>query len=244
MAAMRDGRTATRPEFRGVPTRTGRAIMALFGGLFLLPGLISLAVALLGESDAADRVGQCVGGGVFTLVGAYLCAPAFPGVVNRLLGSRIPGLSRCVSWLGAAAPGLLVLIMGLWPILCATGVVPMGDRLGDTPRWVGALAGLPFAAVGLYMLFGARLARRKTKLAKYLIGLLPLLIFSSFAAISSWIAFGPGERGFAEGGSGGLATIWFGSGEEILGRIAFGLGAVFLVLATAVGWWRYLRGNW
>jgi len=29
-----------------------------------------------------------------------------------------------------------------------------------------------------------------------------------------------------------------------LGRLAFGVGAVFLIVITLIGWWKYLRGRW
>jgi hypothetical protein len=53
---------------------------------------------------------------------------------------------------------------------------------------------------------------------QYLIG---LCIFACFDAISSWIAFGPGERQFS-------GTFMFGDAatNAAIGRIAFGTGAV------------------
>lgn len=53
---------------------------------------------------------------------------------------------------------------------------------------------------------------------QYLIG---LCIFACLGAISSWIAFGPGERQFS-------GTFMFGDAatNSAIGRIAFGTGAV------------------
>jgi hypothetical protein len=59
---------------------------------------------------------------------------------------------------------------------------------------------------------------------QYLIG---LCIFACFGAISSWIAFGPGERQFS-------GTFMFGDAatNAAIGRIAFGTGAVIIWLCT------------
>ena len=54
-------------------------------------------------------------------------------------------------------------------------------------------------------------------------------IFVSFAAIGSWVAFGPGDRAFT-------VSVPFGSGpaSEIVGRVAFGIGAIITWLCTIV----------
>ena len=61
--------------------------------------------------------------------------------------------------------------------------------------------------------------------AQYLIG---LCIFACFGAISSWVAFGPGERHFS-------GTFMFGDAttNATIGRVAFGTGAIIIWLCTA-----------
>jgi hypothetical protein len=71
-----------------------------------------------------------------------------------------------------------------------------------------------------------------------------LLIVTAMAAISGWIAFAPGSRTFEHGAANGILGFSWGSGSEMLGRAAFGFGAVFLIVITVVGWWRYLSGRW
>lgn len=81
-------------------------------------------------------------------------------------------------------------------------------------------------------------------LKKQIAGLFPLLIVTGMAAISSWIAFGPGDRQFEGGMSNGFLQYSWGNANQLLGRAAFGVGAVFLIVITAIGWWKYLRGRW
>ena len=52
-------------------------------------------------------------------------------------------------------------------------------------------------------------------------------IFACFALLGSWVAFGPGPRGF----SGGLMFFSHAT-DEIIGRAAFGFGAVLCWLGT------------
>jgi hypothetical protein len=74
-------------------------------------------------------------------------------------------------------------------------------------------------------------------LTQYLLG---LGIVGAMAAIASWVAFGPGRRTFT-------ATVPFlgrGPASEIVGRAAFGFGAVLMYVFLAmfavvgVGWLR------
>jgi hypothetical protein len=60
---------------------------------------------------------------------------------------------------------------------------------------------------------------------QYLTG---LCIFVCFGAISSWIAFGPGERHFS-----GTFVPGDAATNAAIGRIAFGAGAIIIWLCTA-----------
>ena len=71
-----------------------------------------------------------------------------------------------------------------------------------------------------------------------------MLIVSAMAAFSGWIAFAPGPRAFEGGLANGILGISWGDGSELLGRAAFGVGAVFLIVITVIGWWKYLSGRW
>jgi hypothetical protein len=78
---------------------------------------------------------------------------------------------------------------------------------------------------------------------KQILGLFPLLIVTGMAAISGWVAFGPGEREFESGVSNTLLGVTWGGGEMI-GRAAFGLGAIALIVIALIGWWKYITGRW
>jgi hypothetical protein len=69
---------------------------------------------------------------------------------------------------------------------------------------------------------GAPLWLRATQ---YLIG---LCIFGCFGAISSWIAFGPGERHFS-----GTFMFVDAATNAAIGRTVFGAGAIIIWLSTA-----------
>jgi hypothetical protein len=72
----------------------------------------------------------------------------------------------------------------------------------------------------------------------------PLLIVTAMVTISGWIAFAPGPRAFESGAANSILGFSWSGGSELLGRAAFGLGAVVLIAITVIGWWKYLRGRW
>ena len=100
----------------------------------------------------------------------------------------------------AAALGLAFFLAGVAIIIQLLGDAnDSGDLPAGTPFWLSA--------------------------KQYLIG---LCIFACFGAISSWIAFGPGERQFSGTFMSGDAAT-----NAAIGRIAFGTGAVIIWLCTA-----------
>lgn len=230
-------------QFRGAPTRVGRVILAVFGAPFVAGGMLLLGMAALGHGVAGERLAMAMGGAVFAAAGCFIWAPAFPGVVNRILSSDI----RVVRWLGPALPriamGGLVVTMGLVPMLAAVGVIPTDDASWHAPRWVGAVAGGLFVVAGLYILTQGAVERLQPGPKRWVQGLFPLVIISGFAVIASWVAFGPGERQFEGSAGNWLVGVSWGGGD-LAGRIAFGAGAVFLVVVALIGWWRYLAGRW
>jgi hypothetical protein len=117
--------------------------------------------------------------------------------------------------------------------------IPGGHANLHAPLWLVLCAGLAFflAGVGIAtQVLGhadadAEMpadAPRWLRMVQYLVG---LTIFCCFGAIAGWVAFGPGTRHFS-------GTLIFGSAatKEMIGRVAFGVGAVLIWLATiAVG---------
>lgn len=151
----------------------------------------------------------------------------------------------------AVALGFLFIAMGVFLVLFSVGLVPGAEASLEAPRWVGACAGLMFVLCGGAMIVGYAVAGgvgpdgdlpagtpRWVRLTQYLLG---LGIISSLAAIATWIAFGPGRRAFT-------VTLPFagrGPGDETVGRVVFGIGAVlmwvFLVVFLVVSVQRLRR---
>lgn len=123
--------------------------------------------------------------------------------------------------------GAGVAAAGLYFMLAALDLVPAGRLNG--PVWLGLAVGLAFflggAATMLQIAAGANErtgelppdAPRWMRAAQQLF---VLAIALCFAAIGSWVAFGPGTRHFT-----GSLPI-----GEIGGRIVFGIGAVIVWL--------------
>ena len=141
----------------------------------------------------------------------------------------------------AVALGLIVVAAGLVIAFLAVGLIGSGTAMSDqVPQWVGVCAGLAFVLAGAALIVGFAVAGGAgpdgdlppgtpwgIRLAQYLLG---LGIVGAMAAIASWVAFGPGRRTFT-------ATIPFlgrGSASEIVGRAAFGFGAVLMYIFLAV----------
>jgi hypothetical protein len=145
--------------------------------------------------------------------------------------------------------GALTAAMGLGIVLISLEVIPAGKA--NAPMWVVTLAGLCFLLGGLAILIPAAVtgeARRDgeipvgapqwLRVLQYLFG---LALFACFASIGSWIAFGPGARSFGIN----LPFLSTVEGSDMLGRIAFGIGALIawlgLIGFTVHGWRKLVR---
>jgi hypothetical protein len=134
--------------------------------------------------------------------------------------------------------GLIAGGAGLFFVLVGLGIVPPpgGKKALHAPLWVVFCAGLAFflggGALLLHVASGAKPtdddfppeAPQWMRVVRYLA---MVVIFVSFAVIGTWVAFGPGERTFT-------VSAPFGSGPagDIVGRIAFGIGAIITWLCT------------
>lgn len=113
--------------------------------------------------------------------------------------------------------GLLFVASGVFPMLAAFDVGPLGREDIQGPPWLGFVAGGTFVAAGLAIIAGPR--------ALLLNGLFAILALAGLAALGNWVAFGAGARAC----SGSLALPWLWGEGDFSGlacRIPFGLGAV------------------
>jgi hypothetical protein len=129
--------------------------------------------------------------------------------------------------------GTGIAAIGAYFLLVGVGALPLPSELHG-PMWLVLCVGLVFLLAGVAVMvqgFGrgneqgelAADAAPWLRAAQYLcVG----VIFAAFAAIASWIAFGPGERSF----SGTLPMV--GAIGAFIGRAMFGLSAIVLWLCT------------
>ncbi|HEY3777772.1 MAG TPA: hypothetical protein VGL35_06915 [Rhizomicrobium sp.] len=136
------------------------------------------------------------------------------------------------------ALGVLTAAIGTLPLLSVFGVLPSRPPApSDAPAWLGGAIGLTFFLGGVAVIvrsfssaddssgdLPATAPRAVRRAYEVLMMLIPILL----AVMLSWVAFGPGERQFViSGGSGGAAAAMSSSGgHQIIGRVAFGFGAV------------------
>lgn len=145
----------------------------------------------------------------------------------------------------AFAIGLVFAGGGLYFVLASFGVVPLAN-LGTVngPIWLVTCVGLVFGLAGVALLIRAVTGADDRHgdlpagspywlhVVYWLVG--PGVVVG-LAAIGTWIAFGPGERGFEM--SVPFITV---PANEWLGRVAFGFGAIitwltaFLMTRTVV----------
>lgn len=134
---------------------------------------------------------------------------------------------------GMIAFGLLFVAVGAFVVYMALGGAP--DSSLHAPRWVASVAGLMFSFAGLLVIVNALAGAPDGEIPasapfwlRLVQQLLVLAIFVSFGLVFSWVAFGPGERHFSV--STGLLSSH--NADEVGGRVAFGIGAVLIWLAT------------
>lgn len=145
---------------------------------------------------------------------------------------KTPASPKEMIGIGSAAA-----MAGTYFLLIGAGVLPVpgGPNNLHGPLWIVLCAGFAFFLGGaaiILQVMGRANAQGELpaqapfwmRAAQYLIG---VGIFASFAAVGSWIAFGPGERAFS--GSFGFLE---GNVGAAIGRIAFGIGAIIVWLAT------------
>jgi hypothetical protein len=128
--------------------------------------------------------------------------------------------------------------IGLYFVLVGLAVLPVpgGERNLHAPLWVVAAAGSTFLLGGLALILqivgGANAQGELPKGAPGWIKTTQVLfvlgIFVAFAATTTWVAFGPGERQF----SGNVPLA--GRANEIVGRVVFGIGAIAMWLGVLI----------
>jgi DMSO reductase anchor subunit len=142
----------------------------------------------------------------------------------------------------AAAIGFFFLLVGL-------GQIPSRP---NSPLWVVLVVGVCFLFGGLAVMLPAivtgevssdgSLPSGAPSWLRVLQLLFVLTILACLATIGSFVAFGPGTRSF------NISLPFFSSsgGSEIVGRVAFGFGAIIAwlcLIAAAVSGWRKLTSH-
>ncbi|HXZ21987.1 MAG TPA: hypothetical protein VEH78_04405 [Pseudolabrys sp.] len=145
-----------------------------------------------------------------------------------------PATSRGNYWCAALAA-----VTGIYFLTLGSGLlhIPGGRASLHGPQWLLLCVGLAFFLAGVAITVqtlghanpatGAlpAAAPRWMCAVQYLIG---FAISACLGTIASWIAFGPGERHFS-----GTFLFFDPATNAIIGRAAFGFGAVIIWLCTA-----------
>lgn len=146
--------------------------------------------------------------------------------------------------------GGVFVLAGLGIVLVGAGVLPVNPRDVHAPLWVIGCVGLAFMAAGASVALGTASdtteadgslpasAPLSLRLLQYGLG---LVVVTGLATVGTWVAFGTGERKFKSSIS-AFGVSHSGAGDEWIGRIIFGVGAVlcwlFLILVARQGWRR------
>jgi len=138
--------------------------------------------------------------------------------------------------------GPLLLAAGGLGLAVAFGLIQLEPSRTHAPLWIVGAIGVSFAAMGLVLLLDGIEALKRIR------GWLAFVFLIAFASVFNWVAFGPGERHFTSRSSFGVGPVGVSSassGDELGGRIAFGVFAVLLNLLIAsplILWlWRRVR---
>jgi len=158
------------------------------------------------KANARNRSGQCAGWLVPRQARRSRRIIAF---IMRQTQQISPGATLLI--------GLLFIASGVFPMLAAFDIGPLGADDINGPPWLGLVAGATFVAAGLAIMAGPQ--------APLLNSLFAMLALAGLAALGNWVAFGAGERVC----SGSISLPWVWSESDLAGlacRVPFGLGAL------------------
>jgi hypothetical protein len=143
--------------------------------------------------------------------------------------------------------GVMFIACALVPVLAGVGILPVRQSThSDAPVWIAVSIGLAFLFAGAVLLSDAvagglgpdgQLRADAPRWIKRFQSVMGLAIAVTLATITSWVAFGPGERHFSASVSLPFIAASKGGGDTA-GRWAFGFGAVLiwtLIAVTLVG---------
>lgn len=153
-------------------------------------------------------------------------------------------MERAASKRTTIALGALSALVGLIPLLAATGILPPPQHAPSdpAPSWMGWVIGLMFLGAGLLVIArgiwgGAAecdgsLAPDAPRALRAMNDLFGTGIAAGLASLFTWVAFGPGPRHFSMG----IDGLFFPGSNATPGRIAFGAGAMlgWLIVALMV----------
>ena len=126
--------------------------------------------------------------------------------------------------------GYSSLAMGAFIIAISAGLVPRALDGAHAPPWV------IFAAGGVFSLAGASILLRD-RIPLLLSELLANVLWTLFAAVAAWVAWGDGQ---AEIHGSGITLAWLLDFDaQALGRFVFAAGAILMATIAAACWWRW-----
>lgn len=192
--ARQPGSADEHPVFTGAPTWLGRWLIGIFAVLWGLGGVLGIASGI--QASGAERIAPLYAGFLFLAIGLFFGSYALPKLVNGALRADNRLLRRLWPYRGNLLIGGLFVVMGIFPLLAALGVIPSDADSWHAPCWLGALAGLLFVIVGLYFTVKPLAQHLSPRAQRRIDGLFPLFIVTVLAILADWVAFGPGERSF------------------------------------------------
>jgi len=129
---------------------------------------------------------------------------------------------------------LVFLLAGAVLLLISVDFIHLGHSRLTAPRLVVLGLGIVFLCMGVLTLIAKY---RYSYPALYM--LVAALMCSTFAAIFSWAAV---WAHVSSGGSFSIETLAFlSSTHDLLERIGFGMGAIMMIVLSALAWWRWWR---
>lgn len=138
---------------------------------------------------------------------------------------------RVVTSRGRTAVGVAVLLAGAGLLVACSGHFPGVLDAARAPLWV-------ILAVGSALFLAGAGVLLQGWAPAWAAGLNANLLWTLFAVIPAWIAWGQGGRSFS-GSVSGLADF-LGFDSQSMARFAFALSAIALGAIAAVSWWRWL----